>query len=184
MGPWAPVWEWFLSPYPLPGREAGAGCGAGGGGAGWTTGGVIGTDTAGGLGAGGAGVTGTGAGAATGGGVLGGVGVGAGSAGGSGAGVAGLWVGVPLTIGVVRATTGVRLAIGFRATFGAWWRAGTTAAGTTTICGAALRLPGAENGSMYGDAVGVSASDQRRAETPAHAATTSTAKPRRKPIDK
>jgi hypothetical protein len=176
------------------GAGGGAGCWTGGGVTGWTTGGVaggvIGTAAAGGVGAGaatGAGVgvgggIGVGAGGAEGpdGGVTGGVcGGGVGFGGFFGAGATGVWVCPMRTTGV--RTTRALFAFVFRTTFGAWWLAGNSAAGTTTICGAALSEPGAENGSMYGDVVGVRASDQRRAETPAHAATTTTAASRRTP---
>ena len=175
----------------------GAGCWTGGGVTGCTTGGVaggvIGTAAAGGLGAGAATGAGVGAGGVGAGGV--GVGVGAGGAftgggvcaGGAGfggffgAGATGVWVCPERTIGVPATRAPAPFAFVFRTPFGAWWLAGNSAAGTTTICGVTLSLPGAENGSMYGDVVGVRASDQRRADTPAHAATTTTAASRRTP---
>ena len=136
--------EWFLSPYPWPGRLSDcAGCwtggGAGGVTAGWTTG-AIGTAAAGALGGGGgvggAGVTTGGVGVTTGGVALGGCGAGTGFAGAFGAGAADLWAGATLAIGVfaIRILAfGALFAIGFRTTFGARRLARCPAAWTTTI---------------------------------------------------
>jgi hypothetical protein len=195
---------WFLSPYPWPGRlSACAGCWVGGGAGvgvagattGWTTG-VIGTAAAGGLGAGagvdgagGAGVAGVGA--TTGGFALGGCGTGTrtgfGFAGVFDAGGATTCLGATRAIGIVACdvlATAPRCVVVFSTTFRAVRPACGSAAVATTIWGTALKLPGDAKGSTNGVAVGVRASDQSRADTPAHAATTSTAASRRIPMNR
>jgi len=193
------VCEWFLSPYPLPGRlsDCADGCCAGGAAGGgavtgaaiWTTGplGAAGAGSLGcGVGAAGVGAAGVGAGGV---GVTGGVG--AGSFGGATGGVAlggrGARTfdvagagdgGTTIRTGLVETET--EFARVFRTTFGSRGLARGSPAATTTTGGSALRAP-ETNGSTNGTDAGVSASDHSRADPTTHASATNTDASRRLP---